>query len=676
SAIVNHELEKIGFRDLWLLFKPGDLVITSQKPHLARRVLRVHGGRPLLTKNHTDPEDAPSGINTYEDPGRKAGISPFVIVSVGIDFDGAKFGPIHETTDISKFDDEKNIVELEIYPMGFSKNAKALREILLNRGQRFAQLGSFKHKRYTGLSLTDPAEEIDSEVIVDFTSAFRQLHARKPLLGIRDFVHPDCRELYEDACTGNECFRLSHNPICDDTQLDNFLSDAIINAETNGLLHESPYDSQALSEDQLILLPYRVQGYSLRSLPLNIDHLSDTANDDAPESASSDFDDLVIREEYKRAVKALVKSHSLSPGNRHQVDLVRGKGKGLIILLHGVPGVGKTSTAECVAAYTKRPLFPITCGDIGQTALEVETNLEDIFRLARKWGCVLLLDEADVFLAKRERDSIDRNALVTVFLRALEYYSGILFLTTNRIGAFDEAFISRIHMSLYYPDLNQENTFKVWTMNLDRLKRSGRNIYIDNDSIKTFAGNHWKDGHRWNGRQIRNAFHTALVLAEYDFHEKCQMCEKIGDKPPSMPVLQADHFKAVAETSAQFHDYLTDVLGGSTHKTKAKMGEVRSDSWHDRGVETPSGKKYSTERAVRMKAPQNDRLGVGKPPPPQHEPALTATDPIRTVISEGSKAASAEKSEAEEFQQMLEEEKKQEKMARFEKYKQMQAKGQ
>ncbi|KAL8758368.1 MAG: hypothetical protein Q9199_001543 [Rusavskia elegans] len=105
------------------------------------------------------------------------------------------------------------------------------------------------------------------------------------------------------------------------------------------------------------------------------------------------------------------------------------------------------------------------------------------------------------------------------------------------------------------------------------------------------------------------------------------------------------------------------------------MGEVRSDSWQDRGVETLSGKKYSTERAVRMKAPQNDRLGVDKPPPPQHEAALTATDPTRTVISEGSKAASAEKSEAEEFQQMLEEEKKQEKIARFEKYKQMQAKG-
>lgn len=108
-------------------------------------------------------------------------------------------------------------------------------------------------------------DKIDSEVIVDFTSAFRQLHEWRPLLGIRDFMHPDCRELYEDECIGKECFRLPHNRICDDTALDNFLSDAFINAETNGLLHEISNDSQALSEDQLILLPYRVQGYSLRS---------------------------------------------------------------------------------------------------------------------------------------------------------------------------------------------------------------------------------------------------------------------------------------------------------------------------------------------------------------------------------------------------------------------------
>lgn len=84
------------------------------------------------------------------------------------------------------------------------------------------------------------------------------------------------------------------------------------------------------------------------------------------------FDDLVLQSDHKQLVQSLVKTHSTGTKptsdsigvseNDHREDLVRGKGKGVIILLHGVPGVGKSSTAECVAEYTKRPLLSITCG--------------------------------------------------------------------------------------------------------------------------------------------------------------------------------------------------------------------------------------------------------------------------------------------------------------------------
>lgn len=111
--------------------------------------------------------------------------------------------------------------------------------------------------------------------------------------------------------------------------------------------------------------------------------------------------------------------------------------------------MGKTATAECIADLVQRPLYPITCGDLGSTALEVEKELSRHFDLASRWDCVMLLDEADVFLAKRSREDHGRNAIVSVFLRMLEYYKGILFLTTNRIGTFDEAFKSRIHISLF-----------------------------------------------------------------------------------------------------------------------------------------------------------------------------------------------------------------------------------
>lgn len=121
---------------------------------------------------------------------------------------------------------------------------------------------------------------------------------------------------------------------------------------------------------------------------------------------------------HKDIVQALIQTHARTSRNEQskdrEFDVVKGKGKGLIILLHGAPGVGKTSTAECVAISTGRPLFPINCGDIsGSTAQDVERNLERYFDLARKWGCILLLDEADIFLSERTKGNIMQNSLVS-----------------------------------------------------------------------------------------------------------------------------------------------------------------------------------------------------------------------------------------------------------------------
>jgi hypothetical protein len=44
---------------------------------------------------------------------------------------------------------------------------------------------------------------------------------------------------------------------------------------------------------------------------------------------------------------------------------------------------------------------------------------------------VILLDEADVFMQSRDSKSLERNKFVAIFLRLLEYFEGILFLTTN-----------------------------------------------------------------------------------------------------------------------------------------------------------------------------------------------------------------------------------------------------
>ncbi|KAI0183841.1 P-loop containing nucleoside triphosphate hydrolase protein [Xylaria flabelliformis] len=210
-------------------------------------------------------------------------------------------------------------------------------------------------------------------------------------------------------------------------------------------------------------------------------------------------------------------------------DFIRGKGRGLVMLLHGAPGTGKAATAEALALWHRKPLFVIMCSDLGFTPQGVESSLNEIFRLAHLWDCILLLDEADVFL--RETNALQRNALVSVFLRVLEYYNGILFLTTNRVGTLDEAFKSRVHLSLYYPALGRLQIEQIMRMNLERLnmieKRkagstSRSQLFIRKDQIFKFSVDHWdrhadNDGEgRWNDLQIRNAVQIAASLALYD----------------------------------------------------------------------------------------------------------------------------------------------------------------
>jgi SpoVK/Ycf46/Vps4 family AAA+-type ATPase len=166
-----------------------------------------------------------------------------------------------------------------------------------------------------------------------------------------------------------------------------------------------------------MLLPRRVVGYAFRErrfVMLDINSLRD------PPASDNVFQNLKIDEAHKLMVTSLVKSHldkqktqKLRSGVSLNQDLIRGKGSGLVMLLHGVPGVGKTATAEAVAQANKKPLFVITCGDLGFTPGEVENSLKDIFRLAHSWDCILLLDEADIFLSRRQLSDLKRNALVS-----------------------------------------------------------------------------------------------------------------------------------------------------------------------------------------------------------------------------------------------------------------------
>lgn len=95
-----------------------------------------------------------------------------------------------------------------------------------------------------------------------------------------------------------------------------------------------------------------------------------------------------------------------------------------------------------------------------------------------------------------------------VFLRALDYFQGILFLTTNRVGQFDEAFMSRIHLSLGYDKLNDNARSEIWDNMFQKLKddhkSGGPKIEYDYDAKNYVTKNEEVKALNWNGREIRN----------------------------------------------------------------------------------------------------------------------------------------------------------------------------
>lgn len=156
------------------------------------------------------------------------------------------------------------------------------------------------------------------------------------------------------------------------------------------------------------------------------------------------LDQLIIPTEQKELVGMLAAN-----GHSGIRDIVSGKGEGVTLLLRGAPGLGKTITAEVFAEALGRPLYSVQSSQLGTDLNTLEQNLREVIRRAAKWGAVLLIDEADVFVQKR-RDDLFRNAVVGVFLRVLEYHNGVLFLTTNRGTEIDDAVVSRCMVVIDY----------------------------------------------------------------------------------------------------------------------------------------------------------------------------------------------------------------------------------
>lgn len=165
---------------------------------------------------------------------------------------------------------------------------------------------------------------------------------------------------------------------------------------------------------------------------------------------------LVLPADMKDFIEVLIE-HS----KNKFVDIVGGKEGGTIILLEGPPGTGKTLTAEIYSEVMQRPLYKVQSSQLGTTPEKVEEQLKEVLQRSERWGAILLIDESDVYIYERG-ENIDQNAIVGVFLRVLEYYRGVLFMTTNRGVLVDDAIISRLTARFIYKNPDFHAQVRLW----------------------------------------------------------------------------------------------------------------------------------------------------------------------------------------------------------------------
>ena len=169
----------------------------------------------------------------------------------------------------------------------------------------------------------------------------------------------------------------------------------------------------------------------------------------------------------------------------------------------------------------------------------------------------------------------------------MEYFKGIFFLTTNRIGHIDDAFLSRVNIVIGYDPLTDEKRARIWNgffgklqKDMERRKQDGSKpiIQVSKYAKQYVLYDEEIKALEWNGREIRNAFQTAISLARY----RASKDEGTGDDDPVD--VEVDHFKSVMRMSRSFRGYM-DSISKLPEAERAKRAWDRNDDYRHGGGE-------------------------------------------------------------------------------------------
>ncbi|KAL6714398.1 hypothetical protein ACLMJK_007821 [Lecanora helva] len=237
-----------------------------------------------------------------------------------------------------------------------------------------------------------------------------------------------------------------------------------------------PQQHCSLTEEQALLAPPYLGGMSLDKDKWGyflIDNLK------AIDWVPTLWDNLELESVRKGILLDLVDGYDPSKYGKSE------KGRGLVVFLMGPPGSGKTLTVESLAEFKRRPLYKTSPSQWKdrmhidpENDFTPEEKFRSIFRLAHRWNAILMMDEADSIISQSDHKppalqgdmkifsiiKVYIKMLITylAFLREVETYRGIAFLTSNMDRNIDEAVQSRLTATLQYHHPNQSQAQKAW----------------------------------------------------------------------------------------------------------------------------------------------------------------------------------------------------------------------
>lgn len=301
---------------------------------------------------------------------------------------------------------------------------------------------------------------------------------------------------------------------------------------------EPQKDKSPQTDLYYLLCPHRIPAYILSARKwgyVSIDKLSDVHYD------ADAFTNLVLEPSVKMILRALVGKFASKDGqiSAWPPEFLRNKAARRRFLLSGPPGVGKTHTAECVAELARRPLLSIYSDDLKGC---FEKKFASFLALGERYGAVIVLDEAHLYLEARDAWSLERNALIGHFIQAQDCYRGVLFLSTVSERKLDPGVLSRIQMWVHCRRLTEDARRRIWTNQFAQLERAsgGADQVQVGASARAYVymNTQGEDGATgWSGRDIESALAMAMALAEAE----------AGEDPSAKVCIEEKHLRQVTE---------------------------------------------------------------------------------------------------------------------------------